>query len=262
MRRAAPLLALIVAGVGPAARAAPAQTAAEAVERGDRLIATFDTAGAIAAYRGGLAARPDDPELLWKASRALSNLAAETPGYEDDLPILEEAVALGRRAVEAGPDVARAHSMLAIALGRHGRALAHVHRIRSARTVIRLGREAHAEARRAIELDPWDFAPFTLLGVMAREIATVNPFVKFIAETFLGEYPDVDVEDGLEYLLRAKRLAPDDVTTRLELARTLIELDREEEARAELRAALSLPPQEALDVVEQRAARELLERIS
>lgn len=253
-------LALALVGLVPGGLGAQTDVARAEAE-GDRRMREFRTADAVEAYRAGLATDPDHPVLLWKAARALSNRAEETPGYEGDLEILEEALGLARRAVEAGPEIARTHSTLAVVLGRYGRALAHVQRIRSARTVIRMAREAHLEARRAIALDPADFAPYTFLGVMNRELATVNPVVRFIAERFLGEYPDVDLDDSLTFLSRAKRLAPEDVTTRVELARTLVELGREAEARDEFRTALALPPAEALDRVEQRRARELLDRL-
>jgi len=258
--RAMVLAALIVPA--PALAQTPAATAAtRAIERGDSLRRAFRTQEAIAAYRVGLAEAPDDATLLWKTARALATLSAETPSTRDDEALLAESVALSRRAVRAAPGLARAHTVLAASLGLYGSHLGHKYRVRKARQVIAIAREVHAETQRAIELDPNDFGPYVILGIWHRELTVVHPLAKAVARTFLGGYPDVSLEESARYLERAVRLAPDDVTARLELARTYLAMDRDEEARGALQRVLALPAQEKLDLVEQRKARELLERI-
>ncbi len=229
-----------------------------ALARGDSLMAALDTARAIEAYRQGLAESPDDSVLLWRAARALSNRTAETPGREGDEPLHQQAVALARRAVAAGPDVARTHTTLATALGRYGNWLAHECRIRCAGRVVDMGKEAYRATRRAIALDPYDPAPFIVLGIYHRDLSTVPLVVKVIAKTFLGGYPPVSLEASARNLERAVRLDPGDVTAHLELARTNAEIGREDDARAQLRAALASPTREQLDVVEKEEARRLL----
>lgn len=221
-------------------------------------MAALDTARAIEAYQQGLAAVPDNPELLWKAARALSNRTAEMPGREGDRPLHEEAVELARRAVVAGPDLARTHTTLATALGRYGRWLAHECRIRCAGRVVDMGREAYYATRRAIDLDPYDPAPFVVLGVYHRDLSTVPLVVKVVAKTFLGGYPPVSLEESVKYFERAIRLDPEDVTAHLELARTYAEMDRPDDARSEIREALAAPVRERLDAVEKEEATRLL----
>ena len=227
-------------------------------QRGDSLMAALETVRAIEAYRQALAAAPDDAELLWKAARALSNRTAETPGREGDLPLHEDAVALARRAVATGPNVSRSHTTLATALGRYCRWLAHECRIRCAGRVVDMGREAYRATRRAIELDPYDPAPFMVLGVYHRDLSTVPLVVKMIAKSFLGGYPPVSLEASANYLERAVRLDPGDVTAHLELARTYEELGRRADARAQIREALAAPVRERLDAVEKDEATKLL----
>lgn len=233
-----------------------------AITRGDSLMAAFRTVDAIETYREGLATHPEDPPLLWKASLALSSRAEETPGLAGDEAILEEAVALARRAVTAGPEVSRAHTALAVALGRYGRYLAHAYRFNRAREVVELGRQTYAAARRATLLDPADFAPHIVLGVWHRELSTVHPLAKTVARVFLGGYPDVSLAESEAHLRHAMRLAPGDVTVRLELARTYVEMEQDDRARRELRAAIALPARSRLDHVEQDEARELLAELS
>jgi tetratricopeptide (TPR) repeat protein len=223
----------------------------DAVERGDRLMAESRTEAAIEAYRAGLASDPDDPTLLWKTARAISNLADETPGDAGDEARMEEAVELSRRAVRAGPGISRSHTTLAASLGK-------LALFRGGKRKVELAREVGREARRAAELDPQDFAPFTVLGVLERELATLNPLLKGFASALFGGVPDASLDRSAALLERAVRLAPAFVAPHLELARTYEEMDRDEEARAELEKALALPPRERLDTVLQDRARELL----
>jgi len=235
------------------ATAALAQTSTgeSAVARGDQLMAVSRTEAAIEAYRAGLADRPADPELLWKAARAISNLADETPGEAGDEARMEEAVELSRRAVRAGPAISRTHTTLAASLGK-------LALFRGGKRKVELAREVGREARRASELDPRDFAPFTVLGVLERELATLNPLLRGFAGALFGGLPAASLERSEALLARAVRLAPDYVAPHLELARTYLEMDRPAEARAELEKALALVPRERLDDVLQARARQLL----
>ena len=228
---------------------------------GDSLMAALETTRAIEAYRKALAADGDDPVVLWKTARALSNRTAETPGRQGDRPLHEEAVELARRAVAAGPDIARTHTTLATALGRYGHWLAHECRVRCAGQVVEMGREAYRATRRAIELDPYDPAPFIVLGVYHRDLATVPLVVKVIAKTFLGGYPPVSLEQSASYLERAIRIDAGDVTSHLELARTYAKMGRRDDARAELGKALNAPVRERLDVVQKEEAAEFLSEL-
>ena len=245
------LVAALAMAVGlPAAGRAQADAAAN----GDRLMTTGATEAAIEAYRAGLAAHPDDATLLWKTARALSNLADETTGDSGDEVRMEEAVELSRRAVRAAPGMSRAHTTLAASLGK-------LALFRGGKRKVELAREVGREARRAAELDPQDFAPFTVLGVLERELATLNPLLRGFAGALFGGVPDASLERSAALLGRAVRLGPGYVAPHLELARTYAEMDRDAESRAELEKALALPQQERLDGLLQNQARELLREL-
>jgi tetratricopeptide (TPR) repeat protein len=124
-----------------------------------------------------------------------------------------------------------------------------------------MGREAYGATRRAIELDPYDPAPFIVLGVYHRDLATVPLVVKVIAKTFLGGYPPVSLEQSASYLERAIRIDAGDVTSHLELARTYAKMGRRDDARAELGKALNAPVRERLDVVQKEEAAEFLSEL-
>ncbi|CAN5344930.1 hypothetical protein BH18GEM1_BH18GEM1_11650 [soil metagenome] len=255
-RQAVPVAALILGAALLSAAPAAAQTGATKAEaRGDSLMRAFDTGGAIAAYRSGLTADPDDVGLLISLARALTNLAEESEGQEGDEALYEEAVDLSRRAIGLAPSMARTHSTLAAALGRHAL-------FQGGKRKVELGREVYRETERAIALDARDYRPFIVLGAWHREVATLNPILKAVANTLLGGLPKASLEQSAAALERARRLAPGIIFTHLELARTYDEMDREAAALQEIERALSLPPREQLDRVLKDQARELQAEIS
>lgn len=257
------LIAGLVAGLaGPtgllAQDAGSDSPALPAVAQGDSQMMAGRTQAALEVWRKALEDDPHDATLLWKASMALSSLAEETPGREGDGPKLREALELARRAVRADPGLSRAHTALAVAMGRYGHHLAYVYRIQKAREVIDLGHRTYEAVERARRLDPQDYAPLVVLGVFHRELATVHPIVKAVARTFLGGYPDVSLEESAALLERGVELAPESVPARLQLARTYRAMGREEDARRACREALELEPRSRLEQIELDRAREYL----
>lgn len=249
------LVVLALSRVTPGSLAAAPGQLAPAEARGDSLMRAFETPAAIEAYRAGLESEPTHVPLLWKTARALSNLADETPGEEGDEERYEQAVRLARMAVEHGPGVSRTHSTLAIAIGK-------LALFRGGKRKVELSREVKHHAERAISLDSNDYSSFTVLGAWHREVATLGFFLKSFAKVFYGGLPDASLERSAELLERAVSLAPDRITPRLELARTYAEMDREANVREQLRQALSLEPNEKLDIVQQRRARDLLDELA
>ncbi len=225
---------------------------------GDSLMTAGRTVDAIEAYRTGLEQHPDDAILLSKLSIALTSWAQETPGRDGDEEIVVEAVNVASAAVRSDPDLSRAYTALSIALGRYGQHLAHVHRIRRAREVIDLAKQAKAAVEYAVVLDPYDFAPHTILGVWHRELTIVHPAAKAVARLFLGGYPDVSLEESERFLNRAVELAPDRVTVRIQLAFTYLAMDNIDAALEELRMAAELDPRSGYERLEREQARELI----
>ncbi len=233
----------------------------DSVVLGDSLMTAGKTADAIEAYRTGLEQHPDDATLLSKLSIALVSRAHETPGREGDEPFLVESVNVASAAVRSDPDLSRAYTALSIAVGRYGQHLAYVHRIKRAREVIDLARQAKAVVEYALVLDPYDFAPHTILGVWHRELTIVHPAAKAVARLFLGGYPDVSLEESARFLNRAVELAPDRVTVRTQLALTLLAMDDIDAALEELRMAVELDPRSGLERRQQEEARLLIEEL-
>lgn len=251
-RFATVLLVTLLVMLPPAAAAQPVPSAAAV--RGDSLMTAFRTATAIDAYRAGLRDAPDDVGLLVSLSRALTNLAEETPGEDGDEARFAEAVMASRRAVRLAPRESRTHSTLAAALGRHAL-------FQGGRRKVEIARQVRLAADRAVQLDPTDYRPFIVLGVWNREVATLNAFLRGMAKAFLGGLPDASLAASAAALERARRLEPDIIFTHVELARTYLEMDRKDATLRELDAALALPPREQLDRVLQEQARQLRDEV-
>lgn len=232
-----------------------------AVALGDSLMMAGRTTEAIDAYRKGLVGDPENAIALSKLSIALSGGAQETPGRVGDEVLLAEAVNVASAAVRSDPDLSRAYTALSIAVGRYAQYLGHVYRIRRAREVIDLAKQAKVAVEYAVVLDPNDFAPHTILGVWHRELAIVHPAAKAVARLFLGGYPDVSLEESERFLNRAVELAPDRVTVRVQLALTYLAMDDIDATLRELRMAVELDPRSGHERLEQDDARELIEEL-
>lgn len=100
-----------------------------------------------------------------------------------------------------------------------------------------------------------------MLGVLNRELATLNPFLKAFARTFFGRLPEASLERSAAHLERAVKLAPQITAARYELALTYLELDRESAAIEALRTVLTMEPQERLDQVLQERAAALIREV-
>lgn len=237
---------------------AQASGTAAAVALGDSLMMAGRTTEAIEAYREGLAGDPENAIALSKLSIALSSRAQETPGRVGDEDILVEAVNVASAAVRSDSDMSRAYTALSIALSRYGQHLAYVYRIKRARKVIDLARQAKTAVDYALVLDPYDFAPHTILGVWHRELTVVHPAAKTVARLLLGGYPDVSLEESERFLNRAVELAPDRVTVHTQLALTLLAMNEIEAALEELRTAVELDPRSGFERIQQDEASVLI----
>lgn len=252
------ILAIGLQLVAPTFANAQASGTGAAVALGDSLTMAGRTTEAIDAYRKGLAGDPENAIALSKLSMALSSWAQETPGRVGDEEILVEAVNVASAAVRSDPDMSRAYTALSIALSRYGQHLAYVHRIKRARRVIELAKQAKAAVDYALVLDPYDFAPHTILGVWHRELTVVHPAAKTVARLLLGGYPDVSLEDSERFLKRAVELAPDRVAVRTQLALTYLAMDDIDAALEELRTAIELDPKSGFERLQQDEARVLI----
>jgi len=223
-----PLLALrVLAGQTP--------SAASEIRSGDSLHAALRPDQALVHYRRALALDSASYEALWKASRALVDVAKQIDGKGDALKkrrdsLYVEARVLAEAAVRVNPTGARGHSMIAQALGR-------------------LSKIIYDEAQRAIVLDSTDDLAYHVLGAWHAEVKRLSGIQRFFAKTLFGAgfLDKGNWDDAQRYLLRAVALKPQNIFHHLELAEIYVDVGKYSLARDQLRAVHDLPIADVLD---------------
>lgn len=231
-------------------------TVRDGVTRGDEDHADLRPADALESYRGVLASDSTRFDALWRAARECVNLGMLSNDGDDAGEWYTAAVDFARRATRAQPDSARGHEWLAIALGRQALRVGPMERVH-------LSEEVRESARLALDLDPDAAGAHHVLGQWNAEIERLGGLARFTAERILGAetFRDANWEDAERHLRRAVDLEPRAPIHRLALARVLVDLDRPDEARAQLRRAVELPVVEPTDPVTLREARDLLREL-
>jgi len=184
------------------------------------------SASALAAERiwsERLAATPGDVEAAWKLARARYWLGTNGPGSDAEKKrLLERGIEAGRAAAAAAPDAPDGHFWIAANMG----ALADAHGLRQG---IRYRGPIREALQTALRLDPSYLhgSPDRALGRWYYKVPRL----------FGG-----DLRKSEQHLRKALGYKPDSVISLLFLAETLIALDRRDEARAALDAAIAATP--------------------
>ncbi|MCU0243780.1 MAG: tetratricopeptide repeat protein [Acidobacteria bacterium] len=208
-----------------------AQTAAEHIGMGDQAYAAFDDAKALEHYQEALKLEPENYEALWKASRAMVDIADVIPVTpatkksveEQQKKMYTEATAVAKKAVAANPNDTWGHFQYAASNGKRLLLLGKKEQIDASKAV-------RAEIDKALELDATNHLAWHALSYAESEKA----------------------------LRKAIELHPEYVNHYLELGRTLVALKRYDEARESFQKALDLPKTTSKDdVVKAEAKTEL-----
>ncbi len=214
---------------------------------GDSAHAALKPEAALVHYREALAADSTNSEALWKASRALVDIAKQIESDADSLKkrrdsLYLQARALAEAAVRANPNGAEGHFMVAQALGRLSRTRGGKERVRFAKII-------YDEATRAIQLDSTHDGAYHVLGAWHAEIKRLSGFTRFFAKTLFGAgfMDQANWADAQRYLERAVALKPQHIFHRLELAEVYIDVGKYAAAREQLGAIAPLPIGDVLD---------------
>jgi tetratricopeptide (TPR) repeat protein len=181
----------------------------------------------------------EDVGILWRESLTHVDVAktidedkAVKKRYRKALDRADEALAVDSTS-------AKAHQAKAIAEGRIALDAGTRERVRRSRTVKR-----HAD--RAIELDSTLDGAYHTRARWHREVADLGFLERAVVKTIYGGLPEASFEHAVRDFKRAIELH-DERLHRLELAKTYMKMDREEDAKKQLRALLELPPQGPFD---------------
>jgi tetratricopeptide (TPR) repeat protein len=231
------------------------------IAAGDSLEAALNPEAAAARYRAALAIDSTNYEALWKAARAVVNVAKQIDSKDDALKdrrdgLYGEARALAEAAVRVNPKGAEGHSTLAQALGRLSRTRGGKERVRFAKII-------YDEAMEAIALDSTNDPAYHVMGAWNAEVKRLSGMTRFFAKTLYGAgfMDKANWEDAQRYLVRAVELNPRNIYHRLELARVYVDIKRYGKAQEQLAAIRDLPIADVLDPKYKSEAESLLNEI-
>ena len=216
-----------------------AQSAADHIREGDAAFATFDDTAALEHYQAALKLEPANYAALWKASRAMVDIADVIPATDKDInakqmKMYTEATTLARKAVDANPNDTWGHFQLAAANGKRLLLLGKKEQIEASKAV-------KAEIDKAIELDPTNHLAYHALGRWNRRMDEIGGAKRFFGSLIYGSIPKGSFADSEKWLRKAIELHPEYVNHYLELGRTLVALKRYGEAAAAFQKAIDLP---------------------
>lgn len=234
--------------------------AAQDIAAGDAARCQRNAQLALTHYRQALAQDSLSYDANWRASRVLVDIGLALPDAQrarrDSL--YAEARTLAERAVRVNAGGADGHYMVAVAVGR-------VALTKGPRERVRYARVIRDEALRATELNARHDGALHVLGRWNAEIQRLPGITKFFAKTFLGAsiFNEATWENSEQYFTQAVNIDPANIYHHLDLAETLVDMDRPQDARPHLervaQLALGCDPQ---DPVYKQQAAALLQRIS
>jgi Tfp pilus assembly protein PilF len=239
----------------------PASPIAAHIRLGDSLETALHPDSALPHFRAALALDSTNYEALWKASRAVMNVAKQIDSDEDALKkrrdsMYVQARALAEAAIRADPKGSQGHSTLAQAVGRLSRTRGGKERVRFAKLI-------YDEAMTAVELDSTNDPAYHVLGAWNAEIKRLSGMTRFFAKTLFGAgfMDKANWGDAERYMRRAVALNPEHIYHHLELAEVYVDVKKYDKAREQLTLIPGLPIRDVLDEEYKKEAAALLEEI-
>ena len=212
----------------------------------------FDSSAALSLYRRALVARPDDPALLEKISRQLSDLSEDVPAADPTTKerLLAEALSFAERAATLAPNATNLTSVAVC----HGKLAL----LSDTRTKIERSRLVRDFAERALAADPNYAYAHHVLGRWHLEVATLNPAKRFLVRLIYGGLPHATLAAAVAHLQRAVELESDRPAHYVELGFALRADEQPDAAHTAFARALALSPKSHYDRLAQSRARAAL----
>ncbi|MFP4227610.1 MAG: hypothetical protein ACLFTE_02145 [Salinivenus sp.] len=193
----------------------------------------------------------DRVEILWRRSLTQVDVAKALDEKDERTPLYEKALSDAEAALAVDSTSGPSHLAVAVAEGRLALEAGTRERIRRSRAV-----KQHAD--RAIELDSTLAGAYHIRGRWHREVDDLGFFERAIVKTVYGGLPEASSEQAVEDFRRALDLE-ERTFHYLELGKTYLQMDRPNEAREALRAALDVPNHDPFAPDHKEEARELLD---
>jgi len=196
---------------------------------------------------------PQNADVLYRLSLTRVDIGENAEDDRMQRQMYDGALTAAQAAVEADSTNAYAHLSAAIAEGR-------VALTAGTREKIERSRQVKHHADRAIELDPDLSSAYHVRARWNREVADLGFFTRAIVRTVYGGLPDASFEQSVRDFQTAIE-KEDTIVHHIELARTYLKMDREDDARTELEKVLAMEVDDPDDPKHKREAQELLDEI-
>lgn len=203
-----------------------------------------------AQYEALLERSPRNPDVLWRLARLSISMGDILPREQRE-PVYRRAEQYARQTIAADSLRSEGHTWLAAALG-------NLAMVVSTEERVRLAREIEQELQTAVRLNPRDDVAYSILGSFYRALGNVSWIERALANIFLGGIPSGGYEESEQAIRRAIEIAPKVLRHQFELALLYLDWGKEDEARAALEHAATLPVLVASDLPTQDRVRELL----
>ena len=183
---------------------------------------------------------PNNPDVLIKLSQDYSDKIDAVRDRSEKLHFANLCMEYAKKAVRVAPDNSDAHVCLSIAYGK-------MTDFTDNKTKIEYSKVVKSEAERAVELNPKNDLALFILGRWNFDMATLNPFLKGIAQALYGQLPPASKEKAIEYFQRAIAAAPQRIMYHGAYAEALESTGRTQEAKAEWLKVKQLKPTDRED---------------
>lgn len=222
------------------------------IQKGDSAYNAFDNEAALNYYLKASELSPLSYEAAWKLSRSFVDIGEDLDG-DQKAQYFQKSETFGRRATKLNPEGSMGHLSLSIALGK-------VALDAGPKQRIKMSKEIKKEADLALKYDPNNDLAYHVLGRWNRKLANLSWIEKGFANMFLGGVPKgATNEEAVKDFKKAIEINPEYINHHLELAKTYIEMDKDDLAKAELKKCEKLKIFDSDDPKYKKEAKELLE---
>ena len=177
---------------------------------------------------------PESAPVLWRRALVQVDLGEGADSDRRRNSLYEQALADAQAAVAADSADSHAHLAVAVAEGR-------VALTAGTREKVRRSRAVKHHADRALALDSTLASAYHVRARWNREVADLGFFSRTLVKAVYGGLPEASFEQAVRDFQTAIRLE-DKVIHHLELAKTYVKMDREDDARTAFRTAIDMEP--------------------
>lgn len=194
----------------------------------------LDVRAAVQCFEEAVKLQPDDLVHLCLAAKQWSDLTFfhDVTTERERQVVNRKAIEFAGRAIELHPQSPGGYLGMCVAKGR-------LALFTDNKTKVKLAKEAHEAAHKAVEFGPENDIAWHVTGRWHAEMAKLNVVVRTIVKVMYGtSLESGSKEDALRAYKRAIELAPERLIHYVEAGRVLVDLNRKEEARRYLEASL------------------------